>query len=280
MTERTANETGAIACPFVAFVDDRDERADLPDHRHRCYAEIRPAQRALAHQQAFCLSAGFAACPTFQDWARREAARARGVASAGRPAEAAGGGAESVESAPERRRPGRGRRVRVRRSRARGRPVRRPGDAEPAPRLGCPATVGGTGSAGGARADRAGGAVVPHPAPGQGRCRGHGRADRPVDRRAGSRRSRRRDRTMRHPGQTGTTTSSSGPWRKTGRTASEPPRPPSAGSARPPRAAVPLARPSRRRRPRPSRRRGASRSPATRPVRPGSALADTRPTRR
>jgi nucleoid-associated protein YgaU len=77
MTERSAPEAGAIACPFVAFVDDRDERADVPDPRHRCYAEIRPAPRAIAHQQAFCLSAGFAACPTFQDWARREAARSR-----------------------------------------------------------------------------------------------------------------------------------------------------------------------------------------------------------
>ena len=60
MTERTAHDAGVTACPFVAFVDDRDERADVPDHRHRCYAEIRPAQRALAHQEAFCLSAGFA----------------------------------------------------------------------------------------------------------------------------------------------------------------------------------------------------------------------------
>jgi LysM repeat protein len=81
MTERSAPEAGAIACPFVAFADDRDERADVPDHRHRCYAEIRPAPRALAHQQAFCLSPGFAACPTFQDWARREAARARSAGS-------------------------------------------------------------------------------------------------------------------------------------------------------------------------------------------------------
>jgi nucleoid-associated protein YgaU len=87
MTERTANDAGAIACPFVAFVDDRDERADVPDHRHRCYAEIRPAQRALAHQQAFCLSTAFAACPTFQDWARREAARARGGGPTGRTTE-------------------------------------------------------------------------------------------------------------------------------------------------------------------------------------------------
>ena len=42
MTERSAPEAGAIACPFVAFVDDRDQRAEVPDHRHRCYAEIRP----------------------------------------------------------------------------------------------------------------------------------------------------------------------------------------------------------------------------------------------
>jgi nucleoid-associated protein YgaU len=75
MTEPTP--TGALACPFVAFEDDRDARADVPDHRHRCYAEIHPAPRAIAHQGAFCLSPGFAACPTFQDWARREAARAK-----------------------------------------------------------------------------------------------------------------------------------------------------------------------------------------------------------
>ena len=67
---------GAPACPFVAFDDDRDARATSPDHRHRCYAEIRPAPRALAHQEAYCLSSSFAVCPTFQDWARREAAKA------------------------------------------------------------------------------------------------------------------------------------------------------------------------------------------------------------
>jgi len=64
-----------VACPFVAFVDDRDERASSPDHRHRCYAETSPAPRALAHQEAYCLSSAFPVCPTFQDWARREAAR-------------------------------------------------------------------------------------------------------------------------------------------------------------------------------------------------------------
>src|SRR5262245_22117460 len=71
---------GAHACPFVAFDDDRDERADVPDHRHRCYADAPPAPRALAHQEAYCLSSAFPVCPTFQDWARREAARSRGGA--------------------------------------------------------------------------------------------------------------------------------------------------------------------------------------------------------
>jgi hypothetical protein len=79
MTERGLPiADGAPACPFVAFEDDRDERASSPDHRHRCYAEPEPAPRALAHQEAYCLSSAFPVCPTFQDWARREAARARG----------------------------------------------------------------------------------------------------------------------------------------------------------------------------------------------------------
>jgi LysM domain len=68
---------GAPACPFVAFEDDRDGRGLAPDHRHRCYAEPRPAPRALAHQEAYCLASTFPVCPTFQDWARREAAAAR-----------------------------------------------------------------------------------------------------------------------------------------------------------------------------------------------------------
>jgi LysM domain len=76
---------GAPACPFVAFEDDRDERANSPDHRHRCYAEPNPAPRALAHQEAYCLSSAFPVCPTFQDWARREAARSRTAGS--RPTE-------------------------------------------------------------------------------------------------------------------------------------------------------------------------------------------------
>jgi len=78
MTERGLPiADGAPACPFVAFEDDRDERATSPDHRHRCYAESKPAPRALAHQEAYCLSSAFPVCPTFQDWARREAARSR-----------------------------------------------------------------------------------------------------------------------------------------------------------------------------------------------------------
>ena len=75
---------GSPACPFVAFDDDRDARADRPDHRHRCFAEAEPAPRALAHQEAYCLSSAFPVCPTFQAWARREAAQARpGTAPAG-----------------------------------------------------------------------------------------------------------------------------------------------------------------------------------------------------
>jgi hypothetical protein len=89
---------GAPACPFVAFEDDRDERAAVPDHRHRCYAEVRPAPRALAHQEAYCLSSAFPVCPTFQDWARREAARARDAAAAGVPRQAEEPVAASIEA--------------------------------------------------------------------------------------------------------------------------------------------------------------------------------------
>ena len=78
---------GAPACPFVAFGDDRDGRSTSPDHRHRCFAESPPAPRAVAHQEAYCLSSAFPVCPTFQDWARREAAHARG-------------GGERAETAP------------------------------------------------------------------------------------------------------------------------------------------------------------------------------------
>ncbi len=66
-----------LACPFLAFEDDRDGRSPRPDHRHRCYAEVRPAPRAIAHQERYCLTAAFASCPTFLDWARREAAAVR-----------------------------------------------------------------------------------------------------------------------------------------------------------------------------------------------------------
>ncbi|HEX5824006.1 MAG TPA: hypothetical protein VFY18_06030, partial [Candidatus Limnocylindrales bacterium] len=97
MTERGLPlADGASACPFVAFEDDRDERASVPDHRHRCYAETRPAPRALAHQEAYCLSSAFPVCPTFQDWARREAARARDAADA---AAASGSAAAATASA-------------------------------------------------------------------------------------------------------------------------------------------------------------------------------------
>ena len=87
----------ARACPFVAFVDERDERATVPDHRHRCYAEEVPAPRALAHQEAYCLSSNFPVCPTFQDWAKREAARARDVPGGATLAAGAGMAAASTD---------------------------------------------------------------------------------------------------------------------------------------------------------------------------------------
>src|SRR5450756_874185 len=78
MTERSATGTERqVVCPFVAFDDDRDHRSDAPDHQHRCFAESPAASRALAHQAAYCLSSAFAGCPTFIDWARREAAPAK-----------------------------------------------------------------------------------------------------------------------------------------------------------------------------------------------------------
>ena len=81
MTDRgLPSADGSPACPFVAFEDERDERADRPDHRHRCFAEAEPAPRALAHQEAYCLSSAFPVCPVFQEWARREAAHARSAA--------------------------------------------------------------------------------------------------------------------------------------------------------------------------------------------------------
>jgi LysM repeat protein len=101
MTERgLPTSDGAPACPFVAFEEDRDERATSPDHRHRCYAEPNPAPRALAHQEAYCLSSAFPVCPTFQDWARREAARSRGES-----AEIADSGAAAIAAQQAQRNP-------------------------------------------------------------------------------------------------------------------------------------------------------------------------------
>jgi hypothetical protein len=99
MTERgLPSMDGAPACPFVAYGDDRDGRSTSPDHRHRCFAESPPAPRAVAHQEAYCLSSAFPVCPTFQDWARREAAHARG---AGVPAETAPSAVPAADSADD-----------------------------------------------------------------------------------------------------------------------------------------------------------------------------------
>jgi nucleoid-associated protein YgaU len=75
MSERPIADVGPRACPFVAFEHDQTRRSVEPDRRHRCYAEPVPAPRAIAHQTTYCLSSGFAACPTFRAWAQRTAAR-------------------------------------------------------------------------------------------------------------------------------------------------------------------------------------------------------------
>lgn len=75
-------EAGPSACPFVAYEDDRDHRSNVPDYRHRCFAASEPEPRAFPHQERYCLSADFAQCPIFLDWARQEAA---GVLQPGRP---------------------------------------------------------------------------------------------------------------------------------------------------------------------------------------------------
>jgi hypothetical protein len=93
----TSFREGHAACPFVAFEDDRDHRSESPDYRHRCFASPDPEPRALPHQERFCLSAAFAACPIFLDWARAEAA---GVAD--KSAAATGAGAGAAEEAPAR----------------------------------------------------------------------------------------------------------------------------------------------------------------------------------
>lgn len=86
MSERGSLATdGPTACPFVAFEDDRDLRSRAPDRRHRCYAEPVPAPRAIAHQEHYCLGPAFPGCPTFVDWARREAARPGDAARQSRP---------------------------------------------------------------------------------------------------------------------------------------------------------------------------------------------------
>ena len=95
MSDETAMsfEEGQAACPFVAFEDDRDHRADAPDYRHRCFAAAEPEPRAIPHQERYCLSAAFAECPIFLDWARQEAAgvlRAATAAAATSAAESAG----------------------------------------------------------------------------------------------------------------------------------------------------------------------------------------------
>ena len=94
------------ACPFVALELDRDRRSERPDYRHRCFAEPTPAPRSIAHQEAYCLSSSFAACPVFQDWAVRAAAAPVGSqvgTPVGQTTAAAGAGAAGGTGTPQAR---------------------------------------------------------------------------------------------------------------------------------------------------------------------------------
>ena len=80
------------ACPFVAFDDDRDRRSEAPDPRHRCFAVPNPEPRAIAHQQAYCLTPNFPSCAFFMDWAGRAAAAPLAGSGAGSAPHRTGGG--------------------------------------------------------------------------------------------------------------------------------------------------------------------------------------------
>jgi nucleoid-associated protein YgaU len=99
MTDPGGRRDGAAVCPFVAFAEDRDRRASEPDSHHRCYAEDPPAPRAIGHQETFCLTPNFAGCPTFVDWAKRQAAHTAPVNAV--TAAAATSGAQLLETALE-----------------------------------------------------------------------------------------------------------------------------------------------------------------------------------
>lgn len=86
------------ACPFVAFEDDRDHRSASPDYRHRCFAAPEPEPRAFPHQERYCLSADFAQCPVFLDWARQEVAAVK-IGGAGVAVASAAGAAETLGAA-------------------------------------------------------------------------------------------------------------------------------------------------------------------------------------
>jgi nucleoid-associated protein YgaU len=73
---------GPTACPFIAFEADRDHRSNKPDYNHRCFAAPEPEPRAFPHQERYCLSANFARCPIFLDWAKQEAAAVKVAAAA------------------------------------------------------------------------------------------------------------------------------------------------------------------------------------------------------
>ena len=196
---------GAPACPFVAFGDDREARSTSPDHRHRCFAES-PAGAARARAPGGVLP--LVRLPGLPDLPGLGASRGRPRSGRGRPAgrPAAAGSRDPaaahlrpvrglVRPGPGADAAGPGAAVGPRIRRRRG-----ADPAQPAARLGRPATVGhrrgdrrgpvrATGWAGDTgrcrRTVRAASAVTPGRGPGSRREPG-----RPARRGRGARRGR------------------------------------------------------------------------------------------
>jgi hypothetical protein len=68
-------------CPYLGLAGDRTVTRTVPDTGHRCYARTPPGSPDEAHQNAFCLSSAYGACPFFRaPEARSQAADTRAPA--------------------------------------------------------------------------------------------------------------------------------------------------------------------------------------------------------
>lgn len=122
MTSPGTEPIGAI-CPYLGLTDDADSHATYATEAHRCYRMPTPTRIALNHQETFCISGNYGACPVY---------RGEGVPGA-RAGGAPGPARGFAETAPRGPSPA-------------GRPaaIRRPGARRPAPgSVGLPRRGGG-----------------------------------------------------------------------------------------------------------------------------------------